>query len=279
MSIISAYLRLVARWRWSFLLALLIGSFVLQALLPETAFTRFTGFTLFMLIFGGALYAGRTSPRATRGAVALLLAALGLQFLTFLGVANLEGPLTVLALMIVLGALVATFTELVGNREATADSLVGAIFGFFVIAAACALLFRQLEGAHPGSFRLPEGGDLDTQMLYFSLVTVTTAGYGDITPATSVAQISAALEAALGTLYIAILIGRIVGQLAPRLGPSAAVPPERAPGDAGTGSGPGGKRAGVRKGAGPRGARGLEGSAPRTPGQARYGPNAASTAR
>ena len=74
-----------------------------------------------------------------------------------------------------------------------ADSLVGAIFGYFVIAAACALLFRQMEGAHPGSFRLPEGGDLDTQMLFFSLITVTTAGYGDITPVTSVAHISAAL--------------------------------------------------------------------------------------
>jgi voltage-gated potassium channel len=230
MLIIDAYLRLVARWRWSFLLALLIGSFVLQAILPDGPITRLTGFTLFMLVFGGALYAGRTGRRATRAAaVALLLGTGVLQVLNVLGVAELEGPLAVLALTIVLGALVATFAELVGNQDATADSLVGAIFGYFVIAAACALLFRQMEGAHPGSFRLPEGGDLDTQLLYFSIVTLTTAGYGDITPVTSVAQISAALEAALGTLYLAILIGRIVGQLAPRLQRSGAVPNERAP--------------------------------------------------
>jgi hypothetical protein len=227
MSIIEAYLGLVARWRWSFLLALLIGSFVLQALLAETGFTRLVGFTLFILIFGGAIYAGRTSRWAARGAVALLLAALMLQVLNFLGVANLEGPLAVLALMIVRGALAATFTELVGNRESTADSLVGAIFGFFVIAAACALLFRQLEGSHSGSFRLPEDGDLDTQLLYFSIVTVTTVGYGDITPATSIAQIGAALEAAVGTLYVAILIGRIVGQFAPGLERSGSGPIER----------------------------------------------------
>ena len=224
MSIIEAYLRLVTRWRWSFLLALLIGSFVLQAMLPNGPITRLTGFTLFMLIFGGALYAGRTGPWATRGAVSLLLAALVLQVLNVLGVADLEGPLAVLALMIVLGALVATFADLVGTRDSTADSLVGAIFGFFAIAAACALLFRQLEGLHPGSFRLPEGGDLDTQMLYFSIITVTTAGYGDISPATSVAQICSALEAALGTLYIAILIGRIVGQLAPGFARSGSAP-------------------------------------------------------
>jgi uncharacterized membrane protein len=224
MSIIEAYLGLVARWRWSFLLALLIGSFVLQALLAETPLTRLMGFALFILIFGGAIHAGRTGPRATRGAVALLLAALVLQIVNVLGGVDLEGPLTVLALLIVLGALVATFAELVGNRESTVDSLVGAIFGFFAIAAACALLFRQLEALHPGSVRLLEGGDLDTQMLYFSIITVTTAGYGDISPATSVAQICSALEAALGTLYIAVLIGRIVGQLAPGLGRSGSAP-------------------------------------------------------
>lgn len=227
MSIIEAYLGLVARWRWSFLLALLIGSFVLQAILPNGPATRLTGFTLFMLIFGGALYAGRTGRRATQAAIALLLTALVLQVLNVLGVASLEGPLAALALTIVLGALFATFAELVSRHESTPDSLVGAIFGFFVIAAACALLFRQLEGSHPGSFRLPEKGDLDTQMLYFSIVTVTTVGYGDITPATSIAQICAALEAALGTFYVAILIGRIVGQLAPGLQPSGSPTTER----------------------------------------------------
>ena len=230
MSIIEAYLGLVARWRWSLLLALLIGSFVLQAILPNGPVTRLTGFTLFMLIFGGALYAGRTGRRATQAAIGLLLTALVLQVLNVLGVASLEGALAVLALTIVLGALVATFADLVGKHESTPDSLVGAIFGFFVIAAACALLFRQLEGSHPGSFRLPEGGDLDTQMLYFSIVTVTTVGYGDITPATSIAQICAALEAALGTFYIAILIGRIVGQLTPELARPSSAPSGRARG-------------------------------------------------
>ena len=72
-----------------------------------------------MLIFGGALYAGRTGRRAARAAMALLLATAVLQILNVLGVAALEGPLTVLALTIVLGALVATFAELVGNRDAT----------------------------------------------------------------------------------------------------------------------------------------------------------------
>jgi hypothetical protein len=68
MSIIEAYLGLVARWRWSFLLALLIGSFVLQAVLPDGPITRLTGFTLFMLILAapctpGVPAAGRRARR------------------------------------------------------------------------------------------------------------------------------------------------------------------------------------------------------------------------
>lgn len=49
------------------------------------------------------------------------------------------------------------------------------------------------------------------RFVYYSFVTVTTLGYGDIVPVSSWAQAFAGLEAALGVLYIAILIGRLVG--------------------------------------------------------------------
>jgi len=213
MSIINAYLRLVERWRWSLLLALLIGTFLLQPLWSSTRLGELANVTLYLLVFGGAVHAGRIGATHTTGVIALLVMALVLQILNTLGIAGLDGPLLGLMLVIVVSALIATFAELVGSREMTADSLVGAIFGFFMIATAWALLYLRLEDWQAGSFRIPEGGDLDTQLLYFSLVTITTVGYGDITPATPIAQILSALEAAIGTLYIAILIGRIVGQL------------------------------------------------------------------
>jgi hypothetical protein len=229
MSVVRTYFDIVARWRWSLLLALLIGAFILQALLEKTGISRLAGLVLFVMIFAGAIHAGRVGPIAKRSALVCLVLAPLLQLLVLSGAAWAEGPLTFVTLLIVLVALVATFAELVSNRDATADSLVGAIFGYFVIAAACGILFRQMEVISPGTFRLPEGGDLDTQMMYFSLITLTTAGYGDITPATSIAQICAALEAAIGTFYIAILIGRIVGQLAPGVSQPPAGPAVRLP--------------------------------------------------
>ena len=71
-----------------------------------------------------------------------------------------------------------------------------------------------METATPGLFahnfqtRSPLVAPSD--LLYFSLVTLTTAGYGDILPISPLARICAALEAVTGVLYTTILIVRLV---------------------------------------------------------------------
>ena len=45
---------------------------------------------------------------------------------------------------------------------------------------------------------------------YFSFVTLSTVGYGDITPVADVARMLAAAEAVIGTLFVAVLISRLV---------------------------------------------------------------------
>lgn len=50
-----------------------------------------------------------------------------------------------------------------------------------------------------------------SDMTYFSFTTLTTLGYGDVTPATTSAQALAIAEAVLGTLILALIIGRLVG--------------------------------------------------------------------
>jgi hypothetical protein len=46
---------------------------------------------------------------------------------------------------------------------------------------------------------------------YFSFITLSTVGYGDITPVSRIARWLAAMEAMTGLLYVAILISRLVG--------------------------------------------------------------------
>ena len=49
------------------------------------------------------------------------------------------------------------------------------------------------------------------QLRYFSFVTLTTVGYGDITPRSDAARTMAVLEAVMGQFYLVALIGRLIG--------------------------------------------------------------------
>ena len=55
-----------------------------------------------------------------------------------------------------------------------------------------------------------------SQMLYFSVITLSTVGYGDITPASSLAQGVAATEALIGQLYLVSVVAAVVSRYEPR---------------------------------------------------------------
>jgi len=72
-----------------------------------------------------------------------------------------------------------------------------------------------VDGLIPGSFAFSTGPSAGQSMTgfnayYFSFITLTTVGYGDITPVSNGARALAAMEAMTGTLYVAVLISRLV---------------------------------------------------------------------
>lgn len=73
-------------------------------------------------------------------------------------------------------------------------------------------VFGMLEAAIPGFFvDHTLGAPVHwQQFVYYSLVTLSTAGYGDILPANMWARMLAGLEATIGVLYVAILVARLV---------------------------------------------------------------------
>lgn len=89
---------------------------------------------------------------------------------------------------------------------------MGAICVYFMIGLLWALIFSTLELLQPGSFQMPQGQGTElSHFSYYSYVTLTTLGYGDITPISPPARSLALLEAIMGPLYIAVLIARLVG--------------------------------------------------------------------
>lgn len=54
---------------------------------------------------------------------------------------------------------------------------------------------------------------IEHTLIYFSLISLTTVGYGDITPVNEYARLPGGMEGAVGTLYIAVVIASLVGRM------------------------------------------------------------------
>ncbi len=97
----------------------------------------------------------------------------------------------------------------------TRNRLVGALCIYLLLGVTWAILFGFVEIADPDAFSYQgvEPGDPLEAFLYYSFVTLTTLGYGDVTPLHPVARTLAYLEAVIGQLYLAVLIATLVGRL------------------------------------------------------------------
>lgn len=103
--------------------------------------------------------------------------------------------------------------QVVFGTEMNVNRLVGAICVFLLLGIIWSFAYSMLELLLPGSFSgFDPGHDprSDSSWLYFSFVTLTTLGYGDITPESAVARTLASMQAVAGQFYIAVLVAGLV---------------------------------------------------------------------
>jgi len=100
----------------------------------------------------------------------------------------------------------------------TRDDVAGAVCGYLLASSAWRCLFAVTAIVVPGSFAIsPDLHDVASAQgrtalfSYFSVVTLTSVGYGDITPVRPPADVLAMLEAVFGQFYIAIVVAQLVG--------------------------------------------------------------------
>lgn len=117
------------------------------------------------------------------------------------------------------------------------NTVFGAVCGYFLLGLFWAFVYVGIEKIDPGTFAFSEALDSEaserlTELLYFSFVTITTLGYGDITPVGDLARALVVLEAFIGQVYLVVLVARLVSlAYTPRgdrmaYGPRPLVPPE-----------------------------------------------------
>lgn len=112
--------------------------------------------------------------------------------------------------------------HIMAEERVTVDLIYGSACVYLLIGFAWAIFYGFIEVLLPGSFQIagkvmghPESlgqySFLNENLAYFSFITLTTLGYGDITPLTGPAKTASAIEGIVGQLYIALLVARLVG--------------------------------------------------------------------
>jgi hypothetical protein len=94
----------------------------------------------------------------------------------------------------------------------TRQRIEGAVAAYLLLGLVWASAYRLVSLQIPDAFTgaVPHQDELSAGWVYYSFVTLTTMGYGDITPVAPMARSLAVLEALTGQLYPAILLGRLV---------------------------------------------------------------------
>jgi hypothetical protein len=97
----------------------------------------------------------------------------------------------------------------------SANLIYGGLSVYLMLGWIFAGLGMLIELESPGSYSISfrEGQDIDQSMirfLYFSFVTLTTTGYGDVLPLSAHARLLANLEAVIGQIFLAVTIARLV---------------------------------------------------------------------
>lgn len=130
----------------------------------------------------------------------------------------LIGSLLIGYIVVFVILLIALSENVFGAGAIDANRIIGACCIYFVLGLLWALIYSLLESLQPGSFHFVDRPVAETlvqdkvsDFMYFSNVTLTTLGYGDIAPVSRPAKMFASLEAIVGQLYVAIIIGRMVG--------------------------------------------------------------------
>jgi hypothetical protein len=210
----ATFIQFVFRERFLFLLIVLLGMLILNPILDE--FVRLSAILKLLLT---AVFIFAIHALSDKRHHILLATALALPMLVSVWFEHfVESPVLVLmgnfcgmafVAFVVINILVFIYQQ----QEVTRDLIVGAAVVYLLMGLGWTFLYRALDIINPASFSVPSSAAHreSFHFLYYSFVTLTTLGYGDITPVTSVARSLSILEAIIGQLYLVVQVAWLVG--------------------------------------------------------------------
>lgn len=216
----------VYKARFTILLVSLVAFFLVVAFLQSLAgpddrdaslAVRFVGSSAYVVILVSAVNAARPTRHIRVIAWGLAIVAAMLQVASP-AAGRFEGTVEILATIATIALLCMSAYGIVAyivrhEKSVTLDMISGALCVYLLLAIIGGGVYSLVDTAQPGSFTqdLSLDASPSTNSLYFSLVTLTTLGYGDISPVSPWARMLAATEAVLGQIYLTVLVAYLVG--------------------------------------------------------------------
>ena len=198
--------------RFSFLLLSILLMFALRPFLEPFIRISLLSDLFFSLVMLSGIYAVGYKKRDYVLSFATAIPALLLSWTAeLLHVPVMRLPAAIFSAVFFALALILILSHVNRQREVTRDVVMGAVCAYFLIGIVWAHVYYLLEGASPGAFSLPRNltGD-PVHFIYYSFITLTTVGYGDILPVSNPARSLAVLEAMVGQMYLAVTMARLV---------------------------------------------------------------------
>jgi hypothetical protein len=200
-------------------LLLMVSSIAFIALLPMRGAIPHLTDSLEILVIVSAVWVCATTRRALAIAVALGIPAAVLAWIStpqVLSPLNVASLLCGAALWIYVVALM--LLRILRTRVVTLQTLYLAVSSYMLLGFVWTAGYIVVELVNGGAFNIP-GGSAEpvwVDLYYYSFVTLSTLGYGDITPIAGAARSLAILEAVSGQMFLGLLIASLVGKLGDR---------------------------------------------------------------
>ena len=176
------------------------------------------------IAFTGLLVAGLWSLHESRRWFIAGIVLAAASAITTIANAFAPGDLLVFATMAILLAfcvmsLMIALRQVLLTYDINLNRLIGAVCVYLLLGFIFGLIHILLAWLLPGSYAgigSPEESGEGVKYMYYSFVTLTTLGYGDVTPIRPLASAVAYIEAVFGIFYIAILVGALIGLMLSR---------------------------------------------------------------
>jgi hypothetical protein len=112
--------------------------------------------------------------------------------------------------LLVTATLPITLSRVLRHRRITHETVLGALCSYVLIGLLFAFVYLAVDDLRDAAFFVQEGAHLQSEYVYFSFVTLTTLGFGDLSPSVGLPQALVALEALFGQVFLVTLVARLV---------------------------------------------------------------------